>query len=91
MLGRLIKHAFSQAITAIHNMSLQHREFINRLRDAEQLQLYVEFGLSAQESLDASLKEAQLTIQRLELEAKEVANRAAWAEIRGTPPDMSWR
>ena len=28
------------------------------------------------ESLDASLKEAQLTIQRLELEAKEAADRA---------------
>ena len=61
-------------------MSLQHREFINRLRDAERLSLYVQSGLFAQESLDASLKEVQLTTQRWELEAKEVANRAAWAE-----------
>ena len=61
-------------------MSLQHREFINQLRDAERLQLYVESGLSARESLDASLKEAQLTIQRLELEAKEAADRAARAK-----------
>ena len=61
-------------------MSLQHREFITRLRDAEQLRLYVEFGLSAWESLDTSLKEAQLTIRRLELEVKEAADRAARAE-----------
>ena len=61
-------------------MSLQHREFINRLRDAERLWLYVESGLFAQESLDASLKEAQLTIRRLELEAKEAADRAAQAK-----------
>ena len=80
LLGRLIKHAFSQAITVVRNMSLQHREFINHLRDAERLRLYVESGLSARESLDFSLKEAQLTIQRLELEAKEAADRAARAE-----------
>ena len=61
-------------------MSLRHREFITRLRDAEQLWLYVESGLSAQKSLDTSLKEVQLSIQRLELEAKEVADRAARAE-----------
>ena len=61
-------------------MSLQHREFITRLRDIERLRLYVESGLSAWESLDASLKEAQLTIRRLELEAKEAANRAARAK-----------
>ena len=79
-MGRLIKHAFSQAIIAVRNMSLQHREFINRLRDAERLLLYVESGLFAWESLDTSSKEAQLTIRRLELEAKEASNRAARAE-----------
>ena len=63
-------------------MSLQHCEFINRLRDAERLQLYVDSGLSARESLDASLKEAQLTIRILELETKEVADRAARVEIK---------
>ena len=61
-------------------MSLQHREFITRLRDAKRLQLYVESKLFTRESLDASLKEAQLTIRRLELEAKEAADRAAQAE-----------
>ena len=61
-------------------MSLQHHEFITRLRDVEWLQLYVEYELSAWESLDASLKEAQLTIRRLELEAKEAADRATRAE-----------
>ena len=60
-------------------MSLQHHEFTTRLRDDEQLRLYVESGLSARENLDASLKEAQLTIRRLELEA---ADRAARAETK---------
>ena len=61
-------------------MSLKHREFINRLRDAERLRLYVQSGLPAQESLDASLKEVQLTTQRWELEAKEATNREARAK-----------
>ena len=61
-------------------MSLQHCEFVNRLRDAKRLRLYVQSGLSTHESLDASLKEVQLTSQRWELEAKETANRAARAE-----------
>ena len=61
-------------------MSLQHRELVNRPRDAERLRLYVQSGLSAQESLDASLKEVQLIAQRWEMEAKEAADRAAWAE-----------
>ena len=64
-------------ITAVRNVSLQHHEFTTWLRDAERLRLYVESGLSARENLDASLKEAQLTIRRLELEA---ADRAARAE-----------
>ena len=61
-------------------MSLQHYEFVNRVRDAERLWLYVQSGLSKQESLDASLKEVQLTTQRWELEAKEVADKATRAE-----------
>ena len=69
-----------QAITAIRNMSLQHREFVNWLRDAERLQLYVQSRLSTQESLDASLKEVQMTAQCQELEAKEAANKEARAE-----------
>ena len=52
------------------------------MRDAERLRLYVESGLFAQENLDASLKEAQLTIRRLELEAKEAADRAARAKTK---------
>ena len=47
-------------------MSLQHREFVNRLRDAERLRLYVQSWISTQESL--------------ELEAKEVADKAARVE-----------
>ena len=61
-------------------MSLQHHEFVNWVRDAERLWLYVQSGLSKQESLDASLKEVQLTVQRWELEAKEVADKATRAE-----------
>ena len=62
-------------VTVVRNMSLQHREFTTRLRDAKRLRLYVESGLSARDNLDASLKEAQLTIRRLDLEAKEAADR----------------
>ena len=61
-------------------MSLQQREFITRIRDVERLRLYVESGLSARENLDASLKEAQLTFRRLELEDKEAVDRAARAK-----------
>ena len=61
-------------------MSLQQCEFITQLRDVKRLRLYVESGHSTRENLDASLKEAQLTIRRLELEAKEAADRAARAE-----------
>ena len=61
-------------------MSLQHCEFINRLRDEERLRLYVQPGLSAQKSLDASLKEVQLTTHCWELEAKEPADKAARAK-----------
>ena len=68
-------------VTAVRNMSFQHHEFISRMRDAERFRLYVESELSARENLDASLKEAQLTIRRLELEAKENADRASRAEI----------
>ena len=67
-------------------MSLQHREFIIRLRDSKRLRLYVESDLSARESLDASLKKAQLTIRRLEFEAKEAADRAARAETKRDVP-----
>ena len=61
-------------------MSLQDREFINRLWDTERLRLYVQSGLSDQESLDASLKEAQLNARRWELEAKEAMDKAARAK-----------
>ena len=61
-------------------MSLQHREFVSRLRDAERLRLYVESWLSTYESLDASLKEVQMTAQRLELEAKDAMDKAAQAK-----------
>ena len=62
-------------------MALQHHEFQLRLRDAKKLRLYVQSGLSDQESLDASLKEAQLSAQRWELEAREDVDRAARAEV----------
>ena len=61
-------------------MALQHHEFQLQLRDAEKLRLYVQSGLSDQETLNASLKEAQLNARRLKLEAKETVDRTVWVE-----------
>ena len=61
-------------------MALQHHEFELRLRDAEQLRLYVQSRMVEQEMQSASLKEAELVCRRLELEDKESAERAARAE-----------
>ena len=61
-------------------MALQHHEFELRLRDAERLRLYVQVGMVEQEMQSASLKKVELACCRLELEAKESAERAAWAE-----------
>ena len=61
-------------------MALQHHEFELRLRDADRLRLYVQAGLAEQEMQSASLKQAELACRRLELEAKESAERAARAE-----------
>ena len=61
-------------------MALQHHEFKLRLRDAERLLLYVQSGMAERETQSASLKEAELMCRRLELEAKESAERAAQAE-----------
>ena len=61
-------------------MALQHHEFQLWLRDAKKLRLYVQSGLSDQETLNASLNKAQLNARRWELEAKEAVDRAARAE-----------
>ena len=61
-------------------MALQHHEFELRLRDAERLRLYVQSGMVEPEMQSASLREAELTCHRLELEAKESAERATRAE-----------
>ena len=61
-------------------MALQHHEFELRLRDVEGLPLYVQLGMVEQEMQSASLKEAELTCHRLELKAKESAERAARVE-----------
>ena len=61
-------------------MALQHHEFELRLRDAELLRLYVQSGMAEREMQSASLQEAELACRRLELEAKESAERAARAE-----------
>ena len=61
-------------------MALQHHEFELQLRDAEQLRLYVMAGMTKREMQSASLKKAELACRRLELEAKESAERAAQAE-----------
>ena len=61
-------------------MALQHHEFELQLRDAERLWLYVQSGMAEREKQSASLKEAELACRRLELEARESAERAARAE-----------
>ena len=61
-------------------MVLQHHEFELWLRDAKQLRLYVQSGMAESEIQSASLKEVELVCCRLELEAKESAERAARAE-----------
>ena len=61
-------------------MAFQHHEFELRLRDAERLRLYVQAGMVEWEIQSASLKQAELACRRLELEAKESAERAARAE-----------
>ena len=62
-------------------MALQYHEFELQQRDAEQLRLYVQSGMAEWEVQSASLKEAELVCRRLELEAKESAERAARAEV----------
>ena len=69
-----------QAVAAIRNMALQHHEFELWLRDAERLRLYVQSGMAERETQSASLKEAELTWRRLELEAKESTERATREE-----------
>ena len=59
---------------------LQHHEFELPLRDAERLRLYVQSGMAEREMQSASLKEAELVCHRLELEAKESAEKAARAK-----------
>ena len=61
-------------------MALYHHEFKLRLRDVERLRLYVQAGMAEREMQSASLKKAELACRRLELEAKESAERAARAE-----------
>ena len=62
------------------NMVLQYHEFELQLRDVERLRLYVKSGMAEQEMQSASLKEVELACHRLELEAKESAERTARAE-----------
>ena len=68
-------------MTAIRNMALQHHEFKLRLRDAERLRLFVQAGMAEREMHSASLKQAELACRRLELEARESAERATRAEV----------
>ena len=69
-----------QVVAAVCNMALQHHEFELRLRDAKRLRLFVQVGMGEREMQSASLKKAKLVCHRLELEAREFAERAARAE-----------
>ena len=64
-------------------MALQHHEFELWLRDAERLRLYVKAGMAEREMQSSSLKKVELACRRLELEAKESAERAYHAPIPG--------
>ena len=70
-----------QAVVAVRNMALQHHEFELRLRDAERLQLFVQAGMAKREMQSASLKKVELACRRLELEARESAERATRAKV----------
>ena len=77
-------------------MALQHHEFELWLRDAERLRLYVQVGMVEQEKQSASLKKVELACCRLELEAKESAERSPEPRLRETRRAMrqrwpSWR
>ena len=61
-------------------MALQHHEFELRLKDAERLRLHVQVGMAEREMQSASLKKVELAYRRLELEAKESAERVDRAE-----------
>ena len=58
-------------------MALQHHESELMLRDAERLRLFVQAVMAEREMQIASLKQVELTCRRLELEARESAERAA--------------
>ena len=62
-------------------MALQHHEFELRLRDAERLRLFVQVGMAEREMHNASLKKAEMVCRRLELEARESAEKATRAEV----------
>ena len=61
-------------------MALLHHEFELRLRDAEQLRLFIQAGMVEREMHSASLKKVELVCRRLELEAREFVERPARAE-----------
>ena len=69
-----------QVVPAVRNMALQHHKFELRLRDAERLRLFVQAGMAEGKMQSVSLKKAELACRHLELEARESAERAVWAE-----------
>ena len=66
-----------QAVAVVRNMALQHHEFELRLMDAERLRLFVQAGMAEREMHSVSLKKSELACRRLEIEARESAERAA--------------
>ena len=68
-------------------MALQHHEFELLLREAERLRLFVQAGMAEREMYSALLKKVELACRRLELEAREFAEKASWAEAER---DTAW-
>ena len=61
-------------------MAFQHQEFRTRLREAERLRLYAQSVFSDKKALSAALIEAKSKSRRLELEAREAAERVTRVE-----------
>ena len=61
-------------------MTYQHREFHDRLRDAERLRLYAQSIISDHNVLSASLAEAESSSRHWENEAKGSVERMAYAK-----------
>ena len=76
----LLSSFIFQAMTVIHNMDCQHREFQSRLDDAEKLRLYAQSVISKHQPLGASLAKVKSRSKHWEMEAKADRDKIARME-----------